>query len=68
MTYVCFHHNGNGGKQQQRGPNNGNGSGNNSSGVGKYSTCNSKYFELRLHTTVMAVAITVPAVEAAALL
>jgi hypothetical protein len=71
-TYVCFHcnnlsHKGNGGKQQQWQPNNGNDCGNNSSSVGKCSTHNSKYFEINLYTAAMAVAITAPTVEAAAL-
>ncbi len=39
---------------------------NDSSVVGKCDTCNSKYFEIYPHTTMMAMAITAPAVEAAA--
>jgi hypothetical protein len=71
MTYVCFHcntlsHKGNGGKQQQRQPNNGNDRGNKSRGVDKCGTRNSKSFEMNLHLTAMAVWL--PAVEAAAVL
>jgi hypothetical protein len=69
MTYVYFHHNGDNSKQQQWWPDDGNDRGNNnSSGVGKWDTCNSKYFEINLHTTAMTIVITVPAVEVAALL
>jgi hypothetical protein len=72
MTYVSFHcnnlsHKGNSGKQRQWRPNNGNDCDNNSSGDGKCNTCKSKYFEINLHTTVTAVAITALAVEAAVL-
>ncbi len=44
----------------------GNNRSNNSSVVGKWDTPNSKYFEINPHTMAMAMAITAPAVEAAA--
>jgi hypothetical protein len=72
MTCVCNHHNNllhknNNGEQQQWQPNDGNNHGNNDIGVGKCGDGNSNYFAINLNTMAMTVAMTAPAIEAAAL-
>ncbi len=69
MCFQCDNllHKVNNGKQQQQRPDDSYNCGKDSSGVGKCGDGNSKYFAINLHTIAMAMTITVPVVEAAAL-